>query len=86
VNNLSTLTAQYESRSFIGHDNIHIPNSEYAHRMHHVVTSLGQDRDAWKELAEQMYYLVKSEQEVKALELFVDAVLSRKRLEVEAGL
>jgi len=86
VNNLSTLTAQYESRSFKGHDNIHIPNSEYAHRMHHVVTSLGQDRDAWKELAEQMYLFVLSEQSPRAIDLYVDAVIARKRIEIEAGL
>jgi hypothetical protein len=86
VNNLSTLTAQYESRSFIGHDNIHIPNSEYAHRMHHIVTSLGQDRDAWKELAEQMYLFVLSEQSPRAIDLYVDAVIARKRIEIEAGL
>jgi len=86
VNNLSTLTAQYESRSFIGHDNIHIPNSEYAHRMHYVVTSLGQDRDAWKELAEQMYMFVLSEQSPRAIDLYVDAVIARKRIEIEAGL
>ena len=86
MNNLSTLTAQYESRSFRGHDNINIPNSEYAYRMHYVVTSLGQDRDAWKELAEQMYLFVKSEQSTRAIDLYVDAVISRKRLEIEAGL
>ena len=86
MNNLSTLTAQYESRSFIGHDNIHIPNSEYAYRMHHVVTSLGQDRDAWKELAEQMYFFVLAEQSCKATDLYVDAIIARKRIEIEAGL
>ena len=86
MNNLSTLTAQYESRSFVGHDNIHVPNSEYAYRMEYVVTSLGQDRDAWKELAEQMYFFVLSEQSPRAIDLFVDAIIARKRLEVEAGL
>jgi len=86
VNNLSTLTAQYEARSFVGHENIHIPSSEYAYRMENVVIALGQDRDAWKELAEQMYSLVKTEQDSKALELYVAAILARKKLEVEAGL
>ena len=86
MNNLSTLTAQYESRSFRGHDNIHVPNSEYAYRMHEVVTSLGQDRDAWKELAEQMYFFVLAEQSHQAIDLYVDAVIARKRIEIEAGL
>jgi hypothetical protein len=54
--------------------------------MHHVVTSLGQDRDAWKELAEQMYFFVLAEQSSRATDLYVDAIIARKRIEIEAGL